>query len=115
MARRDTARYAAMSDPKRNRWFSYRWVPPPPLQRKSPSAPTPGRIFESHINDIKDTAPLTKAQARALAERLFSPGGAVMSDASALRLTVSASYRTVPRCCSPTPARCLTSLPYARR
>ena len=75
MARHDAARYAAMSDPDRNRWFSYAWVLPPPLERKSPGAPTPGQIFVSTINSIKDTAPRTKAQARALAEALFAPGG----------------------------------------
>jgi hypothetical protein len=72
MARRDTARLAAMSDPEHNRWFRCAWVLPPPLERKSPGAPTPRRIFESDINSIKDTAPLSKAQARALAERMFS-------------------------------------------
>jgi hypothetical protein len=76
MARRDTARLAAMSDPERNRWFSCRWVLLPPLERKNPGAPTPGRIFESHINSIKDTAPLAKEQARVLAEQLFGSGGA---------------------------------------
>ena len=76
MPRRDTARLAAMSDPERNRWFSCPWVLPLPLQRRTPGAPTPGAIFESDINSIKDTAPLSKAQARALAEQLISSGGA---------------------------------------
>ena len=71
MARRDTAKLALASDPASNRWFSRAWVLPPPLGRKSPGAPTPGQIFESHNNSVNDTAPLTKAQARALAERLF--------------------------------------------
>ena len=75
MPRRDTARLAAMSDPDRNRWFRCLWVLPPPLERKSLGAPTPGQIFVSTINGIKDTAPRTKAQARALAEALFAPGG----------------------------------------
>jgi hypothetical protein len=75
MARRDTARLAMMSDPARNRWFRCAWVLPPPLERKSPSAPTPGQIFASNINEIIDTTPLPKAQARALAERLFGSGG----------------------------------------
>jgi hypothetical protein len=72
MARRDTARLAAMSDPDRNRWFRCAWVLPPPLQRKSPGAPTPGRIFESTISNTINTAGAAKEQARALAERLFS-------------------------------------------
>ena len=75
MARHDAARYAAMSDPERNRWFSCRWVLPPPPERKSPGAPTPGQIFTSSLKEIIDTAPLTKAQAQALAEQLFSSGG----------------------------------------
>jgi hypothetical protein len=76
MARRDTAKLAMASDPASNRWFSRAWVLPPPLGRKSPGAPTPGQIFASTINDIINTAPLTKAQARSLAERLFSSRGA---------------------------------------
>ncbi len=47
-------------------------------ERKSPNAPTPGQIFTSTINNIKDTAPLTKAQAHALADRLFSLRGGGM-------------------------------------
>ena len=72
MARHDAARYAAMSDAERNRNWR-RFIDPP--QQKSPGAPTPGQIFASTINDIKNTAPRTKAQARALAEALFAPGG----------------------------------------
>jgi hypothetical protein len=75
MARRDTARLAMESDPASNRWFSRVWVLPPPLEQKSPGAPTPGQIFEGIINDTVDTAPLSKAQARTLADRLFSPRG----------------------------------------
>jgi hypothetical protein len=75
MSRRNTAHYAAMSDPAHNRWFRCAWVLLPPLERKSPGAPTPRRIFESDINSIKDNAPLAKEQARALAERLFGSGG----------------------------------------
>ena len=75
MARRNTAKLAMASDPASNRWFRRAWVLPPPLERKSPGAPTPGQIFVSTINDIKNTAPRTKAQARALAEALFAPGG----------------------------------------
>ena len=71
MARRDTARLAMASDPASNRWFSRAWVLPPPL----PGAPTPEPIFESTINDIIDAAPLTKAQARAFGDRLFSLRG----------------------------------------
>ena len=72
MARRDTAKLAMASDPASNRWFSRAWVLPPPPERKSPGAPTPGQIFTRHINNIEHTAPLSKAQAEALAERLFS-------------------------------------------
>ena len=75
MARRDTARLAAMSDPARNRWFRCPWTLPPPRERKSPGAPTPGQIFTSSLKEIIDTAPLTKAQAQALVEQLFSSGG----------------------------------------
>src|SRR4051794_27782166 len=50
MARHDAARYAAMSDPDRNRWFRCRWILPPPLERKSPGAPTPGQIFENNLS-----------------------------------------------------------------
>ncbi len=74
MARRDTARLARASDPAGNRWFSRAWMLPPLLQRKRPGAPTLGRIFESYINSITDTAPLSKAHA--LAERLFGLEGA---------------------------------------
>ena len=70
MARRDTARCAKEADPLHNRNWR-RFIEPLPLQRKSPGAPTPGRIFESHINDSIDTAPRTIAQARELAEVLF--------------------------------------------
>lgn len=76
MARRDTAKLAMASDPANNRWFSRTWVLPPPLERKSPGAPTPGQIFVSNINNIVDTAPLTKAQAHVLADRLFRLRGA---------------------------------------
>ena len=72
MARRDTALYALEADPVRNRNWR-RFIDPP--QRKNPGASTPGQIFVSTINGIKDTAPRTKAQARALAEALFAPGG----------------------------------------
>jgi hypothetical protein len=75
MARRDTARLAAMSDPDRNRWFRYHWVLPPP-QRKTPGAPTPGEIFENTINSIIDTAESAKSQARSSAEALFVKGAA---------------------------------------
>ena len=75
MARHDTARLAMAFDPASNRWFSRAWVLPPPLGREGPGAPTPGQIFASNINSIIDTAPLTKAQAQALAERLFSAQG----------------------------------------
>ena len=76
MARRDIAKLAMASDPASKRWFRRTWALPSLLERKSPGAPTPGQIFESHLNNIKDTAPLTKAQARALAERLFGLRGA---------------------------------------
>ena len=75
MARRDTAKLAMASDPASNRWFSRAWVLRPPPERKSPGAPTPGQIFTSSLKEIIDTAPLTKAQAQALAEQLFSSGG----------------------------------------
>ncbi len=75
MARRDTARLAAMSDPDRNRWFRCPWVLPPP-QRKTPGAPTPGAIFESTISSTIDTADREKEQARHAAEALFSRAGA---------------------------------------
>ncbi len=71
MARRDTAKLATASDPASNRCFSRVWVLPPPLERKSPSASTPGPIFASQIKHAIDTAPLAKEQARALAERVF--------------------------------------------
>ena len=75
MAWRDTARYAAMSDPGHNRWFNYPWVLPPPLKRKRRPAGTGTADFDSNINEIKDNTPQTKAQARATAEQLFSPRG----------------------------------------
>src|SRR4051794_32687124 len=75
MTRRDTATLAMASDPAKNRWFSRAWVSPPPFDRKSPDAPTPGAISKSRTNEIKDIAPLVKEQARALAERLFSSRG----------------------------------------
>ena len=76
MARRDTAKLAMASDPASNRWFSRVWVLPPRLERKNPGAPTPGQVFKSTSNDIINTAPLTVAQARALAEQLFILRGA---------------------------------------
>jgi hypothetical protein len=75
MARRDTARLAAMSDPDRNRRFRCPWVLSPP-QRKTPGAPTPGAIFESTISSTIDTADREKEQARHAAEALFSRAGA---------------------------------------
>ena len=76
MARRDTARLAAMSDPDRDRRFRCPWVLPPP-QRKTPGAPTPGAIFESTISTETHTATSDEIQARLAAEALFSRAGAV--------------------------------------
>ena len=76
MARRDTARLAAMSDPDRKRWFRCPWVLPPP-QRKPPGAPTPGAISKSTISTEIDTATASKIQARRAAEALFCRADAV--------------------------------------
>jgi hypothetical protein len=73
MALRDTARLAVMSDPERNRWFTYRWVLPLLPERKSPSAPKPRQPFANRANDITNTARLAKAQAQAFVGRLFAP------------------------------------------
>ena len=75
MARRDAARYAAMSDPARNRWFSCPWDLPPP-ERKTPGAPTPGAILKGKSSSTIGNANQAKAQAIAEAERLFAKVGA---------------------------------------
>jgi hypothetical protein len=64
-----------MSDPAENPQFRRCWTLPPLPKQKSPGAPTPGQIFVSNINNITDTAPLIKAQAQALATRLFRKRG----------------------------------------
>ena len=74
MARRDTARLAAMSDPARNRWFRCPWTLPPPGERKSPGAPTPGQIFDN-LSTGNHSIELAKSQARSAAKALFAPGG----------------------------------------
>ena len=76
MARRDTAKLARCHDPASNRWFSRPWVLPPPLDEKAPARQRRGRFSFAHINKVIDTAPLTKAQAHALAEQLLASGGA---------------------------------------
>ena len=76
MARRDTARLAAMSDPDRNRWFGYAWVLPPPLNQKRGPAGTGTANFESDLSTENCSAELAKSQARSAAAELFALGGA---------------------------------------
>ena len=69
MARRDTARLAGMSDPERN-WNWWRFIPPPP-ERKTPGAPTPGAISKTSTSAADYNANITAEEARRAAERLF--------------------------------------------
>ena len=66
MARRDAARYAAMSDPECNRWFRCAWVPLP-LEHKNPGVGAPGRrTFGDNTRTRSNTAAINT---QALAEQ----------------------------------------------
>ena len=62
-----------MSDPLANPQFRRCWTQPPPLERKSPGAPTPGQIFVRTISNKTNTTLQAKEQARALGKQSFCP------------------------------------------
>jgi len=64
-----------MSDPLANPQFRRDWTLLPPPERKCPDAPTPGQDFQSNTS-TNDSVAAEKAQARRVAEALFSRAGA---------------------------------------
>ena len=76
MARRETARLAAMSDPAQNKWFRCAWVLAPPLNRKRRPAATGTANFERQLSTAMHAAELAKSQEMRAAEALFALCGA---------------------------------------